>query len=110
MRAPASEHEAARIEALRRYEILDTPPEPGFDGITRLAAYLFGAPIALISLVDEERLWFKSRVGVDLTEIPREQSFCDRALGTREVFIVRDARTDARFASNPIVASGPQLR
>ena len=75
MKTPATTNEAARLDALRRYEILDTPPEPAFDDLTSLAAYVCGAPIALVSLADEDRLWFKSRVGLRRPRRPEGSRF-----------------------------------
>lgn len=103
--------EQQRLKALRRYEILDTPTEGTFDRLTRLGAGLFGAPICLISLVDEYRQWFKSRFGLEATETPREVSFCAHAIGhPAEPFVVPDASDDPRFRSNPLVTGPPYLR
>jgi signal transduction histidine kinase/ActR/RegA family two-component response regulator len=102
--------EAARLAALHRYGVVDTAPEPAFDEIAALAASICGTPIALVSLVDRDRQWFKSRVGLDIAETPREQSFCAHSIHGRELFIVRDALGDARFVSNPLVTGEPRIR
>ena len=102
--------EAMRLLALRRAHILDTPPEPAFDQITRLASRLLGAPIALITLVDENRQWFKSSVGVSISETPRDIAFCAHTIQQDGVFVVNDAVTDERFASNPLVLGDPSVR
>jgi PAS domain S-box-containing protein len=103
-------NEAERLAALRALEILDTPPEEGFDELTALAASVCETPIAVISLIDEDRLWFKSKVGLALCAIPRESSFCARTVGQSDLFIVSDARADERFAENPLVTSDPGIR
>ena len=111
MKAELPPDEAERLAALRQYGILDTSPERAFDDITRLAAQICQTPIALISLVDEARQWFKSRLGLDARETPRDLAFCAHALlNPGELLEVRDARTDARFADNPLVTSGPGIR
>lgn len=102
--------EEDRLAALQRYELLDTPEEPAFDQITRLAAKLLNVPIALISLVDRDRQWFKSRVGLPARETPREQSFCAHALQSESLLVIGDARQDHRFAANPLVAGDPHIR
>lgn len=102
--------EAARLAALRRYAILDTPPEERFDRLTRLAAGLLDAPMALISLVDSDRQWFKSRVGLAATETPRDVAFCAHAILDRDPFVVLDAAADPRFSDNPLVAGEPGIR
>ena len=89
--------EPARLAALRRYRILDTDPEPAFDDLTLLASHICGTPIALISLVDENRQWFKSRIGLDETETARDISFCNHAIQRpRELMVVPNALEDAR--------------
>jgi PAS domain S-box-containing protein len=102
--------EPARLAALRRYRVLDTPPEESFDRITRLASCTLGMPIALISLVDDARQWFKSRCGLDTTETPREFSFCTHAIRGDDIFMVGDAAADPRFAANPLVTGSPNIR
>lgn len=103
-------NEAARLDALGRLHILDTPPEEPFDDLTRLAALVCGTPMALISLVDANRQWFKSRIGIDSAETPRSVSFCAHAILQEELFIVPDAFEDARFDTNPMVTDDPNIR
>ncbi len=98
------------MEALRRYELLDTLPEQALDDLTALAAHICGAPISLISLVDEKRQWFKSKSGLAASETPRDVSFCAHALHQADLFIVPDATTDDRFADNPLVTGDPSIR
>ncbi|WP_242036476.1 PAS domain S-box protein [Leptolyngbya sp. FACHB-321] len=108
MPLPANEPE--RLAALHRYKILDTPPEAVFDRLTRLAARLFNVPIALISLVDESRAWFKSGIGFGAHAVPRDNTLCSFAVSTDEPLIVPDARLDERFACNPFVQGEPGVR
>jgi signal transduction histidine kinase/DNA-binding response OmpR family regulator len=108
--ASVPENERERLAALRSYRILDTGPEERFDRLTRLAARLFGKEIALVSLVDEARQWFKSRHGIDTAEMPREIAFCAHAILTDGVMVVEDASADPRFADNPLVRSSPNIR
>ncbi|WP_237169937.1 GGDEF domain-containing protein [Pandoraea faecigallinarum] len=102
--------EAERLAALRRYEILDTPPEPAFERIVRLASYVMGVPISLISLIDESRQWFKSKRGINATQTPRSMAFCTHAILGDDVLVVPDARADRRFADNPLVTGDPNIR
>lgn len=110
-KVPVPENEATRLAALHRYQILDTTPEKAFDGLVRLACYIFNTPIALVTLVDSERQWFKAKVGLDVPETSRDVSFCAHAI-TRpdEVMIVPDTLDDNRFAANPFVLSNPNIR
>lgn len=105
---PADENK--RLETLRSLKILDTSPEERFDRLTRLAKRLFGVPISLISLVDDDRQWFKSNMGLSATETPRDVSFCGHAILGDEAFIVPDAALDARFSDNPLVTGDPNIR
>lgn len=100
----------ARLATLRETGLLDSPTELRFDRFTRLAAALFKAPIALVSLIDENRQWFKSCVGLDTRETPREQAFCDHAIRAPGVMVIEDARADPRFANNPLVTGPPHIR
>ena len=104
--------ETKRLEALRSQGVLDTPQDERFDQLTRLAATLFKAPIALVSLVDGERQWFKSRQGLDARETPRAMAFCDHVLpmGPHAVMVVENAIDDPRFANNPLVLGDPAIR
>jgi GAF domain-containing protein len=95
---------------LWQYEVLDTVPEELFDDLTELAARICEAPIALISLVDEKRQWFKSKLGTDVKQTSRDVSFCAHAIKQAELFIVPDAAQDPRFANNPLVTSDPKIR
>lgn len=107
---PIPANETARLAALHRYKILDTPPEAAFDRITTLAARLFNTPTALISLVDESRVWFKSCVGFNAREVPRDASFYSFVVLTGEPLIIPDARLDDRFAANPFVQRESGIR
>ena len=101
--------EAERLAALRRYRILDTSPEETFDRIARLAAQIMGTPIALVSLVDDDRQWFKARYGLAAEQTPRDVAFCAHAILDAKVMVVPDARRDPRFAGNPIVIDEPRV-
>ncbi len=109
-RTPAPGQEAARLEALRGYRVLDTDPEPAFDDIVLLAAHLAGTPIALIGFLDADREWFKAGVGLAETELSRDVSFCTHCLRGPDVLVVRDATADRRFAGNPLVTGEPPIR
>ena len=104
------EEEALRLAALRRYAVLDTPPEPALDDLTRLAASACDAPMALISFVDESRLWFKSRVGFELAAAPRASSFCGQAIPSGELCVIEDATRDERFTGNPLLQGESSVR
>jgi anti-sigma regulatory factor (Ser/Thr protein kinase) len=104
-----AENEAARLEALARYRILDTEPERAFDDLALLASQICGTPIALISLVDAHRQWFKSRIGLSLTQTERSIAFCSHAIDQRDLFIVADARTSDVFRDNPLVVDDPGI-
>ena len=110
MRAPVPENEIERLEALHRCGILDTEPEPTFDEIASLAGQLCATPMALVSLVDADRQWFKARVGLPASETPRDLSFCAHAVASNEPLVVDDTLQDIRFASNPLVTSDPNIR
>lgn len=110
MTAPVPQNEKKRLKVLWQYEVLDTVPEEIFDELTELAARICEAPIALISLVDEKRQWFKSKVGVTVNETSRDLSFCAYAINQSELFIVPDATRDERFAKNPLVTSELKIR
>ncbi|MET0270873.1 MAG: GAF domain-containing protein, partial [Sphingomonas sp.] len=109
-RAAIPADEAERLAALRALRLLDTPTEERFDRLTRMAAALFRVPVALVSLVDAERQWFKSRVGADVCETSRESSFCAHAVVARETMVVPDALADPRFRDNPLVTGAPHIR
>lgn len=102
--------ESARLRALERYAQLDTAPEQAYDDITRVAAAICGTPIALITLLDAHRQWFKSRVGLEATETPRHIAFCDHTIRTRQMMEVPDAARDERFHNNPLVTGAPYIR
>jgi GAF domain-containing protein len=104
------QNEKKRLEVLWQYDVLDTVPEEMFDDLTELAARICEAPIALISLVDENRQWFKSKIGVTVNETSRDVSFCAHAIRHEGLFIVPDAAKDRRFAHNPLVISDPKIR
>jgi phosphoribosyl 1,2-cyclic phosphodiesterase/DNA-binding response OmpR family regulator len=110
LRAPIHEGEKERLAALRSLNLLDTEAEERFDRYTRIAAALFDVPVALVTLVDEDRQWFKSCIGTQECETSREVSFCAHALKQHEVMVVPDALADPRFADNPIVVGGPRIR
>lgn len=108
--APLPHNENQRLKALRDLLILDTPPEERFDRISAFAAKEFDVPIALVSLVDHGRQWFKSRFGLAALETPRNVSFCGHAVALAVPLVVRDALDDPRFADNPLVTGPPHVR
>lgn len=110
MKAPLPKNEAKRLKVLWQYDVLDTVPEEVFDDLTDLAAHICEAPIALISLVDENRQWFKSRVGLTTKETSRDVSFCAHAILQSGLFLIPDATKDPRFKDNPIVTGPPRIR
>jgi GAF domain-containing protein len=103
-------NDAARVAALQKYEILDSEPEKAFDDLALLASYVCKTPIALISLVDEDRQWFKSKVGLNESETPRDIAFCSVAIQQPDVLVVPDTLQDERFRNNPLVVSDPRIR
>jgi two-component system NtrC family sensor kinase len=107
----SKKNEQERLETLEAYRVLDTLPEEEFDRLAKLASYICGTPIALISLIDKDRQWFKSNVGLEgVTETPLEVSFCNHAIHQQNVFEVKDALTDDRFKNNPLVKGDPNIR
>jgi len=110
MSAATPSTEKKRLKVLWQYEVLDTVPEALFDDLTELAAGICEAPIALITLVDENRQWFKSKFGTTVTETSRDISFCGHAIQQSDLFIVPDATKDERFSDNPLVISDPKIR
>ena len=110
MIAPLPLHEKERLKALHRYEILDTVPEKSFDDVTLLASNICDTPMSVISFVDENRQWFKSKVGMAESETPRDTSFCAYGILQPDGFVVEDAEADERFASNPMVTGHSKAR
>jgi hypothetical protein len=110
MKAPMPTNEAERLAALKEYHILDTGAEQSYDDITTLAAHICEVPMAMISLVDEDRQWFKSRIGVEQQQTPREVAFCAHAILQDKPFIIRDATKDKRFAGNSLVTGESHVR
>ena len=102
--------EDERLLALKQYDVLDTPPEEAFDELVAAAAQACGVPMAAVSLIDENRQWFKARIGLDVTETPRDVAFCAHAIEGESMMVVPDATADARFADNPLVLGAPDLR
>ena len=110
IKPPTPVDELLRLETLRNLKIFDTDPEERFDRVTRLAKWIFGTPIALVSLVDSDRQWFKSRQGLDAAETPRDISFCGHAVLENETFIANNTHDDERFSDNPLVVNDPRIR
>lgn len=108
--APIPPDDEARVQALRALLVLDTPPEERFDRIVRFAAAEFEVPMVLVSLVDQDRQWFKAKVGLDACETTRDASFCGHAIVQDAVLVVEDALQDPRFADNPLVTGPPHIR
>ena len=106
----APSNEASRLKSLRQLHILDSEQDPDFEQLTTLARMLFDVPIVLISLVDANRQWFKSRQGLDITETPRKISFCNYVVAEGDLMVIEDTQTDARFADNPLVVDAPYIR
>jgi signal transduction histidine kinase len=107
---PIPQNDAERVAALRRYCVLDTLAEPAFDRMTRIAQHVLEVPTVLVSLIDSDRQWFKSRIGLDATETPRNISFCGHAIFHRQLLVVPNALQDPRFADNPLVVGPPGIR
>ncbi len=107
---PQPKNEAERLHALRTLQILDTTHEERFDRVTRMAKRMFGVSISLVSLVDEDRQWFKSAQGIEASETPRDVSFCGHAINQDGLFIIPDALQDERFSDNPLVTGAPNIR
>jgi GAF domain-containing protein len=110
LKAPIPVDEAARLEKLNRYNILDSAAEQEFDDITLLASQICQTPISLISLVDADRQWFKSRLGIEATQTDRDSAFCGHAIVNDGLFVVADASKDVRFLDNPFVTRSPNIR
>lgn len=111
MPCPIPQNEEGRLAELRSLEVLDTSAEADYDDVVLIASQICRVPIALISLVDADRQWFKARVGLDATETPRDLAFCAHAIiDTSEVMVVEDASKDVRFAQNPLVTDQPSIR
>jgi len=110
MKAPLPKNEVKRIKVLWQYDVLDTTPEEEFDELADLARLICGAPVALISLVDEDRQWFKSKLGLNVRETSRDVSMCAHAILHKELLIIPDATKDKRFKNNPLVTTGPKIR
>ena len=110
LEAPILPDEALRLETLRRLSLLDSEAEERFDRLTRMARRVFNVPIALVSLVDEDRQWFKSCAGMELSETPRDISFCGHAILGDGAFVIPDTLQDERFCDNPLVTGPPHVR
>lgn len=107
---PIPDNEILRLESLHKYNVLDTMPEPAFDDIVKLAAQICDVPISLVSLIDEDRQWFKAKVGLAAEQTPRDVAFCAHAIMKSGFFVIQDALLDERFATNPLVTSDPNIR
>ena len=107
---PIPKNEVSRLDALAQYNILDTLPEEEFDRLTQLASIICGVPIALISLIDKDRQWFKSKIGLDAPETPRDISFCQYTIMQQEIFEVPDALLNQTFKENLFVTEAPHIR
>ncbi|MDJ0928045.1 MAG: sensor domain-containing diguanylate cyclase [Gammaproteobacteria bacterium] len=110
IKPPLPHDETLRLKSLHSLKVLDTEPEERFDRITRLARRIFDVPIALVSLVDGDRQWFKSRIGLDATQTPRDISFCGHAIVGSDIFVVGNTKDDERFCDNPLVTDDPNIR
>ena len=110
MKAALPVTEEKRLAELRSYQILDTLPEPSYDDISVLAAEICGTPIAAVSLIDANRQWFKSKVGLEASDLPRDMAFCAHTILTSDVLVVNDTRSDERFADSPLVTAEPWIR
>jgi diguanylate cyclase (GGDEF)-like protein len=108
---PIPKNETSRLKALQEYKVMDTLPEQAYDNFTRLASMICNTPIALITLLDDQRQWFKSNVGFERSEIPREDAFCNHAITAPDnIMVVNDATRDERFTNNPLVTAEPNIR
>ncbi len=110
MSAPLHPQETQRLDALRRLELLDSDASAAWDALAQLASTICETPIALVSLVGEDRQWFKAKVGLDADETPRDHAFCAHAILEQDIFTVADATQDARFQDNPLVTGHPDIR